>query len=415
VPEPSATDRGASLSPPAPASGLTGEEPSLESPVAPLARSLVTDLDGIRALKDAYESLNRATGNHLPFALQEWHLAWCEHFLNRSPLIRERPLFCVLRAGDGECVAIVPLILARRRVGPLKVATVSLVGADPALTEIRNPLIKPGYERPAVRAVHETLAEIPDWDWIQWDRISEPLAEALNREATAYWYGVTEDCILDLPASWDEFRAGLKRNARESLRHCYNSLRRDGHEFELVVAQRPAEVHEAVERFLALHAMRAAMAWGPKHVNLFAGRPAREFLFDVCASFAARDALRVFQLRIGNSIVASRIGFIAGHSVYLYYSGFNPAWSRYSVMTTTQAEAFRYAIAHGIKSVNLSLTAEQSKVRWRPRVVRFKSALVHRKLLRSRIVSAAYRAAVTRRGPTARILSAVFWPHRDWE
>jgi CelD/BcsL family acetyltransferase involved in cellulose biosynthesis len=411
--------------PPAPARSVSSsvvvrgpavsEEPSLESPAITLTGDVVIDVDGITTLSADYEQLYRVTGNSLPFALQEWHLAWCRNFLNRNPLIPEHPLFCVLRELSGECVAIVPLILTRRRLGPLKVATLALVGADPSLTEIRTPLIKPGYERLAVRAVHESLARVPDWDWIQWDRVSDALADALNRETIPRWYDAVEDFVLDLPTSWQEFRAGLKRNMRESLRHCYNSLRRDRHAFELVVAQRPAEIPRAVERFLELHGMRAAMAWGPRHANVFAGRAAREFLHEVCTSLAARDALRIFQLRIGEAIVASRIGFIAGETLYLYYSGFDPAWARYSVMTTTQVEAFKYAIAHGIRSVNLSLTAEQSKVRWRPRTVRFHSALVHRKLLRSRIVSAAYRAAVTRRGPTARMLSAVFWAHRDWE
>jgi CelD/BcsL family acetyltransferase involved in cellulose biosynthesis len=385
----------------------------MEFAAPPLARELVTNVDGVRQLADTYEQLYQATGNSLPFALHEWHLAWCKHFLNRSPLIREQPLFCVLRERDGACVAVVPLIVARRRVGPLKVATVSLVGADPALTEIRNPLIKPGYERQTVRAVHESLAEIPDWDWIQWDRVDDRLAAALNLETRPHWFQVIEDCVLDLPASWEEFRAGLRRNIRESLRHCYNSLRREGHPFELVVARHPDEVPQALQRFFELHALRADMAHGPKHANVFGGRVAREFLCDVAASLAARDALRIFQLRIDGAIVASRIGFIAGEGIYLYYSGFDPAWARYSVMTTTLAEAFRYAIAHGFRSVNLSPTPEQSKLRWRPRIVRFQSALVRRQLLRSRIVSAAYRAAITRQGPSARMLSAIFWPHRN--
>jgi hypothetical protein len=35
---------------------------------------------------------------------------------------------------------------------------------------------------------------------------------------------------------------------------------------------------------------------------------AQEFLYDVCARLAARDAVRVFQLKIGSGIVASRLG-----------------------------------------------------------------------------------------------------------
>ena len=389
----------------------------IEPPLVGGRVDVVVDVEGIRALEPDYAHLYQVTGNGLPYARQEWHLAWCEHFLNRNPLIPEHPLFLVVRAVGGECVAIVPLILTRRRVGPLKVATVALVGADPGLTEIRGPLVKAGYERLTARAVLDSLSQVPDWDWIQWDRVSDALAEALNQETTPHWYEVIDDCVVDLPASWQELRAGLNRNARRSLRHCYNSLRNDGHAFELAVAAEPAQIRAALDRLLELHALRAGVAWGRrrKRDNSFTGRGARDFLYDVCARLAARDAVRIFQLRIGGVIVAAQIGFIGGDSLYVYHSGFDPAWAHYAVMTTTLAEVFKYAIAQGLKTVSLSLTSVPSKARWRPRAVRYHSGLVNRKLLRSRIVSTAYRVAISRPGASARMLSGIFWRHREWE
>ena len=390
-----------------------GERETVASDSVHLRTDIVVNVEGIRALRPDYEHLYRVTANTLPFALQDWHLTWCAHFLNRKRQIQEQPLFHVLRTSAGECVAIVPLILTRRRLGPLKLATVGSIGADPGLTEIRSSLVKPGYERLTVRAVHQSLAGVAGWDWVQWSGISGAMAEAMVRETTPQWYAAREDYVLDLPSSWEAFRAGLKRNVRESLRHCYNSLRRDGHAFEFVVARERGEVLQALERFFELHALRANMAQGPRHANRFAGRSLQEFLRDICHSLAARDAARVFQL-IGTEIVASRIGFVVGDSVYLYYSGFDPAWARYSVMTTTVAEAFKYAIAHGLTTVNLSLTGEQSKLRWRPRRVEFHSALVHRQALSSRIACRAYRVALSTNGAPAKLLKNLFWAHRDW-
>jgi hypothetical protein len=77
----------------------------------PVIAEIVTDIEGIGALARDYERLYQVTGNTLPFATQEWHLAWCEHLLNLSPRARQEPLFCVLRNVQGACVAIVPLIL----------------------------------------------------------------------------------------------------------------------------------------------------------------------------------------------------------------------------------------------------------------------------------------------------------------
>lgn len=391
-----------------------GDEESIGSHSVEITTDIVTNIEGIRALKPDYEHLYRATGNTLPFALQEWHLSWCAHFLNRDPHVQEWPRFFVLRDSIAECVAIVPLIFSRQSLGPFKFGMVSLIGADPGLTEIRSPLVKPGYERLCVRAVHESVATVRHWDWIQWSGIGEALAAALARETTPRWCRVSDDYVLDLPGSWEEFRAGLKRNVRESLRHCYNSLKRDGHAFEFVVAREREEVQQALGRFLELHALRAKMAWGTSHPDRFSHRSLRDFLYDVCNSLAARDSVRLLQLRIGAEIVASRIGFVVGNSMYMYYSGFDPAWARYSVMTTTVAETFKYAIANGIRTVNLSLTGEQSKLRWRPRRVEFRTALVGRQSLSSRIKCGAYRAAMLRDDAPTQVLKSL-WPHRNWD
>ncbi len=387
-------------------------------PSAELTTDVVTSLDGIRALTTDYEHLYALTANTLPFAMQEWHLTWCAHFLNRNPKIREEPLFYVLRNDVGECVSIVPLIYSRRRFGMIDFATVDLVGADPALTEIRTPLVAPGYERLTVRAVHDNLAHVRDWHWIQWASISGPLAQAMAEEVAPQWQEIKEDFVLDLPATWEEFRAGLKRNIRESLRHCYNSLKRDGHRFEFVVAETPADVRAALDRFLVLHTLRSNMTDAAAHPNRFVGAALRAFLFDICENLAARGSVRLFQLKIGDEIVASRIGFVVRDSIYLYYSGFDPAWARYSVMTTTIAEAFKYAMAQGLKTINLSLTGDQSKLRWRPRMVPYHTASVQRARLSSRVAHWAYREAhdalSTNRSVQGRLLRSFVRARRDW-
>jgi len=98
---------------------------------------------------------------------------------------------------------------------------------------------------------------VSDWDWIHWSGVSEEFAEALSADGTLRWQAPLSDFVLDLPDTWQEFRSGLKRNIRESIRHCYNSLKRDSLEFKLQVAQHPDTVKDALERFFALHTLRA--------------------------------------------------------------------------------------------------------------------------------------------------------------
>jgi len=375
----------------------------------------VTTVDAIAALRPQYEQLYAVTGNGLPFALHEWHLAWCHHFLNANPRIRDEPLFYVVRESGGNCVGLVPFIVSRRRVGPLRVVSVNFVGADPAISEIRTPLIDPRYELLTARAVQHQLQKSLDWDWIQWSGISDGFAEALGLGGRLHWHLVQSDYVLDLAPTWEEFRSGLKRNIRESLRHCYNSLKRDNLSFDFEVCCGGPELQKGLDRFFDLHTMRAEFQSAVVHPNRFTSTIARNFIREVCERLAERGAVRLFQLKIGAVVVAARLGFVAGDSLYLYYSGYDPAWAKYSVMTTTVAEAIKHAIGQGLKTVNLSPNKEVSKTRWGPRQVDYKSAYQQGERLRSRIVRQAYVKARASEGLQSWFLQHLIPARRNWE
>lgn len=369
----------------------------------------ITSVEGVEALHADYERLCGTTENMLPFTLHEWHSTWCRHFLCRDPRIHDEPLFYLLRNAAGKCVAIAPFILSRRSFGPLKIVSISLLGPDPFLTEIRAPMIERGYEHLTARAVRDGLAKVHDWDWIHWSGVSNEFAGALNTGGAQRWEAPESCFVLDLPPSWEELRARLKRNIRESLRHCYNSLKRDGHRFEFEVIEDPAGVRQGLDRYLALHTMRANATAAPTaiHPDRFENRSSREFLYSVCDRLAARGAMRLFALKIGAQIVAMRLGFVVGDSLYLYYSGYDPCWARYSVMTTTVAEAIKYAIARGFKTVNLSPGREVSKMRWGPRQVEYNSAYQANTRVRSRLARSAYATARSETGIPSRVLKII--------
>jgi CelD/BcsL family acetyltransferase involved in cellulose biosynthesis len=382
-----------------------------KTPNAPLLPQVtvetITSVEGVEALRADYEHLCGITDNKLPFALHEWHSTWCRHLLGCDPQVRDEPLFYLLRNAAGQCVAIAPFILSRRRFGPLKIVSISLLGPDPFITEIRAPMIERGYEHLTARAVRDGLARIRDWDWVHWSGVSDEFADALNTGGALRWEPSPAGFVLDLPSSWEELRLRLKRNIRESLRHCYNSLKRDGHRFEFQVIEDPAGIQQSLDRYLALHTMRANAPHRVIHPDRFASRACREFLYAICDRLAARGAVRLFALKIAAHVVAMRLGFVVGDSLYLYYSGYDPLWARYSVMTTTVAEALKYAIAHGFKTVNLSPGREVSKMRWGPRQVDYGSTYEANTRLRSRLARSAYVTARSETGIQSRVLKLI--------
>jgi CelD/BcsL family acetyltransferase involved in cellulose biosynthesis len=332
-----------------------------------------------------------------PFGTWDWAVAWWAQLREEKLGVTDSLSIRTVRTQEGRLVAVAPMLISRRpSLGPIRVRQLQFFGADPNITEQRGLLALPGWQGQAYRALLDhALEHAGDWDCMLLSGVPVDLDfGAPQRSPDFEWRGQTADYTLALPSSWEAFRAALPRNIKESLRKCYNSPKRDGLEFRLEVADKLDAVEPALEQFFQLHAARAQLKDTIAHNDAFATQEAREFLKDVCRRFAERDALRIFQLRHGKRVVAVRIGFIAGDTLYLYYSGYDPEFAHYSVMTTTVAEAIQYGIKHRFSKINLSTGKDVSKARWGPSEHVTRHALVMSSSRRAKITHHMYRQAL---------------------
>ena len=344
-----------------------------------LRTAQVTSLDGLVALEQEWRALSLAHGGGLPFHTWEWMSRWWTHFAEQGSWLRDELYVRAFRSAAGDLVGVAPLMRTRRPgVGPISIRVLDFFGSDPNVTEHRGLLCSPEWEgRVAKALVADLKAHASEWDWMRWRGLREG-GEALGLIAAEPGVDLLDTAtnyLLPLTGTWETFRSSRPRNVKESLRKCYNSLKRDGHDFELVVATAPAEVRRGLERFLELHAARAALGGTVAHANVFAAPASRAFLLDVCDRLAGRNMVRIYQLRIAGQVVAVRVAFAVGRTLYLYFSGYDPAWADYSVMTTTVAEALRHAMSEGFTEANLSFGTDVSKTRWDPQAVLYRSAL----------------------------------------
>ena len=288
--------------------------------------------------------LEGSSRSGLPFLTFDWCLAWWKHLREDKLGIRDMLFVHALRSPAGDLVAVAPLMITRRpAVGPFCIRHLQFFGADPNITEVRGVLAHPDRQVEAHRVLFAHLRELlGEWDTLTLSGIPKEgeLAELVTATyPNAEWTKETPDFVLTLAPSWEEFKGKLSRNIKESLRKCYNSLKRDGHEFRVEVTTARGEVAAVLDRFFYLHQARAELSGTVNHRNVFDASMARRFLGDVCERFADRGALRIFALKIGDKVAAMRVGFVLGDSLYLYYSGYDPEFGKYSVMTTAVAEA----------------------------------------------------------------------------
>ena len=361
----------------------------------------LADEAALAALIPEWERLDASLSPRTPFTSPLWCLTWWRQFRRDTLRVHDEMRVFAVRDEAGDLVGVAPMMLTRRpAIGPIRTRELQFFGADPYVTELRGPVCRPEQGAAVLAALGRHLGEVErDWDWVQWRGLRRADTDEGSRagEPPLDQYSELSNYYLDLPPTWEAFRAGLSRNIKESLRKCYNSLARDGHAFELRVVEDPAEAGPALRLFLDLHRARADTTGTVDHIDVFARPEARRFLLDYGRSLAERGELKIFQLVIGGAVIATRIGIVLGQELYLYYSGYDVAWGRYSVMTTTVAEAIRWAVGHGFKVVNLSTGTDVSKMRWRPRQAVFGGGYQVSASVKSRLAYASV-DALRRRG-----------------
>jgi CelD/BcsL family acetyltransferase involved in cellulose biosynthesis len=361
----------------------TRPQPRAANRVPIIATALVVDRieseEALAAMKADWTALELSSGNSIPFRTFTWIASWWKHMRRDGLALKDSLAIRTVRTANGRLVGVAPLILTDRpAVGPIRARCLQFIGPDPNMTEVRGLLCEPALGRACYAAIREELERsIGAVDWLRWSGMDERHgAREVFSCPEVRWSNDVVCYVVELPASWEELRSSRPRNLKESLRKCYNSLRRDGLDVFQQVVSAKADVAPALEDFFRLHTQRAQLEGTVDHSDVF-GHPARRaFLVDVCERFAERGALRIFRLHVGGALAATRIGFVLGDCLYLYYSGFDPAYAKYSVMTTCVAEAIKFAIAERLRWVNLSTGEDASKLRWHPQSLVFHEGLL---------------------------------------
>jgi len=332
--------------------------------------SRMTGPERLETLWSDWEQLEQNLRPRTPFTSPLWNKLWWQHFAAHGTWVRDELFVLAVRNEFGALIAVAPMMVTSRPAfGPVRVRALQSLGADENVTELRSIICRPEHQAEVIVALTDYLHRVADhWDWVQWSGIAAegPSRELLARASPVQWGRTVPNYYLPLPQTWNELKAGLSRNMKEALRKCYNSLRRAGHEPAFRVVSDPAKTGVALEKFYELHAARSRVTAPPLHANTFARETARNFFTEYAQHMAERGQLRIFQLVVGGEVIATRVGFVLGNDLYLYYSGYLIEWGQHSVMTTVVAESIKWAIEHGLTCVGLSTGSDPSKTRWRP-------------------------------------------------
>jgi hypothetical protein len=342
-----------------------------------LALEIVTTDDGLLDLRPDWEAMHAAVGAADGVAMNpftSWGFTWAWWRARRGDRRVARPKLrlhvVVLRDAGQQVRAILPFVQARWGVGPLAFRALRIFGFGPSPADLRGPLVWPGWEAAVARSLasvwrrHEIDADLLIVDGLAENAPLTRRFEALARTHRWRWGPEVPNHVLPLPDDWATYRRAARGHLRKSLRHGYNSLKRDGHAWTFEMVTDPGAIDAAVKDVFRLHAARADPSLKPRHRDYYAHRVDRSTIRSVAAALTPQGRFGVARLWIKGRVVAARIVFIGSGAIYLHDAGADPGWSKYGVSTTLTSECLRWGMQRHARVAYLSTGVDPAKARW---------------------------------------------------
>jgi hypothetical protein len=341
-----------------------------------------TTEEGFDSLREEWNLLVSRLDVPSPFQSWEWYRTWWKHFGSGGRLR-------ILAFRDAGQLAGIAQFYERRygsrRIGPALIAPLGWQDHRhrQGITE-QNELLFP-TDRSG-----ELLTELSRWlSEHRWSVALLPGVQVPYQLPT----GISQRIVLagkpswlyyrSLPQTWPDFLSSLGKSMRDNVKYYPRLLERTGHNVRLQLADTPTSVSTALRVFLDLHHARANAASGIAHRDKFARRDRRSFLLDVGPLLANLGQLKVGLLEVDDTVVAAQIWLEMRDTMFLYYTGYDPAWSKFSVQLVATLECLKEGMARGIRHVEFlrggAQGTDQRNERWETsHRVRVNLTLAHR-------------------------------------
>jgi CelD/BcsL family acetyltransferase involved in cellulose biosynthesis len=277
------------------------------------------------------------TPDAIPFATPAWQRVWLKHFQG-GRTVR------ILTARDGErLIGVAPFLCDGDKA--------EFVGHY-SICDYLDAVVTPGFEPAFFASILQQLKSdgIRNLD-LRGLRETSPTLPALAGAAEASGFAAQrEDEALspavDLPDTWDDYLATLSKKDRHEMRRKLRRLASGG-KVDLRVVTDQAEAVSGLDTLF--HLMRISS----HHKEEFLDRPGMEAFFrEMVSVMAAEGMIRFYFLTMDDVCVASVLNFDMADELFMYNSGYDPAYSHYAVGLMSKTLLIEDAIESGRKRVD---------------------------------------------------------------
>lgn len=312
------------------------------------ATTLVVRDETLDAVDAGWRELLPSLNEPLPFVTPDWQRIWLQHFQDGRDLR-------VMTARDGDrIVGVAPLLVAGDRA--------EFVGHY-SICDYMDAVVAPGAEGPFWHATLASLcgADGPKEIELRGVLESSPTLAAVTACAEACGWSIEQhdEAIspwVELPASWEDYLGSLSKKDRHEMRRKMRRLDTAGGDVQFTIITTAGEGCALLDRLF--HLMRISN----HHKEEFLDRPGMETFFrEMTAVMANAGMLRLYSLTFDGEHVAMVLNFDIGGRLYMYNSGYDPAYSHYAVGLMSKALLLRDAIENGRAAVDFMRGDESYK------------------------------------------------------
>ncbi len=304
-------------------------------------------------LKEEWEKLITASPFQNPFLTPTWSENWLRHF---GQSFKTRVL--VFRNQDRNLVALGTFIAPGREE---EGGGLSLMGSSD-VWDYRDLIILPGWEEQVCGSLAGYFSDGP-WKHLELRGISEfsPTSRFLPSCMQSHAFSIEQEVeevavYLDLPNGWEAFLEGLNSKDRHELRRKMRRLEKET-TFSLSKVEDPLVLSRKMEIFFDLHRKSR------KDKAEFMTPEMKSYFTEIAARFQEKGWLSLTFLEIEGKEVATFFSFEFAATEYVYNSGYDPEFSRFSPGIVLAALCIRQAIERKMVRFNFLRGREKYKYR----------------------------------------------------
>ncbi len=316
---------------------------------------LIEDLSAAEALAPEWDQL--AVACSLPLCAPGWMLAWWRHLAPASSAIR-----IVAVRDSGRLIGLAPWFVQAGQNGRVDVR---FLGAE--LSDRVDILCSPGREQEVVRALRDALRRVtPRPDLVAFEAV--PVGSHWTRRLAGGWPGRARLAryrnsaypapAVELPSGPPEaWMAGRSSNFRSQMGRLRRRLQKGGGEVRQI--RDPAEIDNAVDVLLALHASR----WEGRAESNLTRSGVAELLRE-----AARDLgperMRLWAAELDGELISVQLFLAAGEEVKYWNGGWAEEHADLKPSMLTILAALEDAISRGERRLDLGVGTHAYKLRF---------------------------------------------------